>query len=169
MTKRKNSTTAKIREHLTKYPDALAQAVAIKFKTSVQNVYTIKYEMKKEATKKPTEKKKLKLVQKRQAEMLPLIKEATPTSVLETLKKRGVNYGTFVGQSRITQALKRVIYAHAQEQHKHFTDDQIEALDMICNKIGRIVNGNPNYADSWVDIAGYAKLVSDRLETGLIT
>ncbi len=24
--------------------------------------------------------------------------------------------------------------------------------------------GDPNYADSWVDIAGYAKLVADRLE-----
>ena len=37
---------------------------------------------------------------------------------------------------------------------------------MICHKIGRIVNGDPDYADSWIDIAGYAKLVADRLETG---
>jgi hypothetical protein len=42
--------------------------------------------------------------------------------------------------------------------------DQLEALEMICHKIGRIVNGDPNYADSWIDIAGYAKLVADRLE-----
>jgi hypothetical protein len=35
---------------------------------------------------------------------------------------------------------------------------------MICHKLGRIVNGDPNYADSWIDIAGYAKLVADRLE-----
>ena len=34
---------------------------------------------------------------------------------------------------------------------------------MIFHKIGRIVNGDPNYADSWHDIAGYAKLVEDRL------
>ena len=39
-----------------------------------------------------------------------------------------------------------------------------EAIDMIFNKIARILNGNPNHADSWVDIAGYAKLVSDRLD-----
>jgi hypothetical protein len=45
-------------------------------------------------------------------------------------------------------------------------DDQREALDMIAHKIGRILNGDPNYADSWVDIAGYAKLVADRLESG---
>jgi len=42
--------------------------------------------------------------------------------------------------------------------------DQREALEMIAHKIARIINGDPNYADSWVDIAGYAKLVSDRLE-----
>jgi len=34
---------------------------------------------------------------------------------------------------------------------------------MIAHKIGRILNGDPNYADSWIDIAGYAKLVADRL------
>jgi len=35
---------------------------------------------------------------------------------------------------------------------------------MIAHKIGRIINGDPDYDDSWVDIAGYAKLVSDRLQ-----
>jgi hypothetical protein len=35
---------------------------------------------------------------------------------------------------------------------------------MVVHKIGRILNGDPHYADSWVDIAGYAKLVADRLE-----
>ena len=35
---------------------------------------------------------------------------------------------------------------------------------MIFAKVGRILNGDPNYADSWIDIAGYAKLVADRLE-----
>ena len=41
--------------------------------------------------------------------------------------------------------------------------DQKEALFMIAHKIGRIINGDPDYADSWIDIAGYAKLVGDRL------
>jgi hypothetical protein len=41
--------------------------------------------------------------------------------------------------------------------------DQREALEMIAHKIARIVNGDPNYADSWLDIAGYAQLVADRL------
>jgi len=44
--------------------------------------------------------------------------------------------------------------------------DQKEAVEMIAHKLGRIVNGDPHYDDSWVDIAGYAKLVSDRLQRG---
>jgi len=31
-------------------------------------------------------------------------------------------------------------------------------------KLSCIVNGNPDKVDSWVDIAGYATLVSDRLQ-----
>lgn len=47
---------------------------------------------------------------------------------------------------------------------KDLADDQYEALDMIAHKIARIINGDPDYADSWDDIAGYAKLVADRLQ-----
>ena len=35
---------------------------------------------------------------------------------------------------------------------------------MIVTKIARIVNGSPDKVDHWVDIAGYATLVADRLE-----
>jgi hypothetical protein len=49
-------------------------------------------------------------------------------------------------------------------QGKLLDNDQIEALEMIFSKLARILNGDPNYADSWIDIAGYATLVADRLE-----
>jgi hypothetical protein len=35
---------------------------------------------------------------------------------------------------------------------------------MITHKISRILNGDPNYDDSWRDIAGYAMLVVKELE-----
>jgi hypothetical protein len=35
---------------------------------------------------------------------------------------------------------------------------------MICHKMARIMNGDPNYVDSWADIAGYATLVANRLK-----
>ncbi len=81
-----------------------------------------------------------------------------------TLVERGARYGKFTGHAEVTMDLKRLIRAHAIKRNQFLTDDQQEALDMICHKIGRIINGDPNYADSWVDIAGYAKLVADRLE-----
>lgn len=35
---------------------------------------------------------------------------------------------------------------------------------MIFQKISRIVNGDPDYADNWHDIQGYARLVEERLQ-----
>lgn len=80
------------------------------------------------------------------------------------LEERGNRYGKFKGHAEVTMDLKRLIRAHASIRQKLLSDSQQEALDMICHKIGRIINGDPNYADSWIDIAGYAKLVADELE-----
>ena len=80
-----------------------------------------------------------------------------------TLQERGSRYGSFVTHAKITYGLKEVIAQGLVEQDKELDFDQREALDMICHKIGRIVNGDPNYADSWHDIAGYATLVEKRL------
>jgi hypothetical protein len=87
-----------------------------------------------------------------------------PSDLAATLTQRGNRYGPFVGHAEITQRLKDVIYDQLHQRSKRLADDQLEALDMICHKIGRIVNGDPDYDDSWVDIAGYAKLVADRLQ-----
>lgn len=90
-----------------------------------------------------------------------------PQSVDDVLAERGARYGAFVGHAEVTQTLKRVISYQLALRKKTLADDQQETLDMICHKVGRIINGDPDYADSWVDIAGYAKLVSDRLQ-GLV-
>lgn len=80
-----------------------------------------------------------------------------------TLTERGKRYGTFQGHAKIAQGLKDLIRHEVYEREKELYPDQLEALDMICHKIARILNGDPNYADSWHDIAGYAQLVADRL------
>lgn len=85
------------------------------------------------------------------------------TDVAKTLEERGTRYGAFPDHARVTQRLKRVITSELGIRGKDLADDQSEALDMICHKIGRIVSGDADYADSWHDIAGYAKLVDDRL------
>jgi len=78
------------------------------------------------------------------------------------LDERGKRYGLFKDHARISQDLKSSMAMHAGFQV--LDPDQAEALEMIAHKIARILNGDPNYVDSWVDIAGYAKLVADRLE-----
>lgn len=78
-------------------------------------------------------------------------------NVSDTLQERGSRYGKFSGHATITQKLKEVMRkTHKWEQLNYH---HRESLDMIAHKIGRILNGDPNYDDSWHDIAGYAQLV----------
>jgi hypothetical protein len=85
-------------------------------------------------------------------------------SISAVLAERGTKYGAFINHAEICQDLKLAIKLHLDNRQKSLHYDQQEALDMICHKIARIINGDADYADSWVDIAGYAKLVADRLE-----
>lgn len=85
------------------------------------------------------------------------------TDLNTTLAERGSRYGDFMGHSEVTRDLKDCIEAHLTARQKSLAPDQQEALDMIAHKLGRIINGDPDYADSWVDIAGYAQLVANRL------
>lgn len=78
-----------------------------------------------------------------------------------TLAERGSRYGEFPEHAKITQSLKRVM--QASPKWAELRDDQKEALEMTAHKIGRILNGDPNYHDSWHDINGYIKLVADTL------
>lgn len=88
-------------------------------------------------------------------------------SINDTLKERGKRYGEFSSHAMITQCLKEVMQNHVDDCITNWNTlsvDKREALEMIAHKIGRILNGDPNYKDSWVDIAGYAKLVADTLK-----
>lgn len=86
------------------------------------------------------------------------------TDINETLTARGSRYGTFATHAEVAQGLKRFMANELAKRNKGLDDDQWEALEMIAHKIARVINGDPDYADSWLDIAGYAKLVADRLE-----
>lgn len=87
--------------------------------------------------------------------------EASPVGIDATLVERGSRYGDFVEHARITQNIKRAM--QDSPNWNKLADDQKEALEMLAHKVGRILNGDPNYADSWTDIIGYARLVEKRL------
>lgn len=84
------------------------------------------------------------------------------------LEERGSRYGKFIDHAWVTQTLKDVVHHHAKKNKEGLNTDQKEALDMICHKIGRIVCGDPDYVDSWRDIAGYALLVAERLDGDIL-
>ena len=78
-------------------------------------------------------------------------------SINKTLEQRGSRYGKFKDVAATTYALQEIL--REASNHGHMTDAQVIALDMICNKMARIVNGDPSYSDNWHDISGYATLV----------
>jgi hypothetical protein len=85
------------------------------------------------------------------------------TGIDATLEERGSRYGDFKTHANITQALKKAMVD--SPKWESLTDDMKEALEMVQHKIGRILNGDPFYHDSWHDIIGYTKLVADTLES----
>jgi hypothetical protein len=84
-------------------------------------------------------------------------------SVNDTLNQRESTHGNFLDNAKCAQALKHTCHEHVKCA---LTYVQLEAVDNICQKLARILTGNPNHADNWHDIAGYALLaekeVNDR-------
>ena len=141
----------KIREYFRAHPEAEVTKVAAKFKASKPMAYKLRKQILDEAFQPP--------------EMVPmpeLIQE--DTNIDQTIDERALYYGTFKEGAALMQGIKRLLADHARRHDKLFADDQWEAIEMIVHKMARIVNGNPDKVDSWIDIAGYATLVSDRLQ-----
>lgn len=92
--------------------------------------------------------------------------EAKPvqSGVDSTLEERGSRYGKFSGHSDIAQDLKCTLWK--APGWYALNDSQKESLEMIAHKIGRIINegSDPNYDDTWLDIAGYAQLIVNQLQ-----
>ena len=86
---------------------------------------------------------------------------ATP-SIGDIIKERETTHGDFEMKAIFIQEIMEDI--SGLYVWKNMPADQKEAIHMIISKLSRIIYGNPNHADHWIDIAGYAKLVSDRLE-----
>ena len=153
----------KVFDYFVANPTANASKVAAKFKMSMSNVYKLKASALEDLRDSVV------------PEMMPMpepktswqkiVREVEETSnVDKTLDARAQMYGKFKDGAALMQAIKRTMAAHASKHDKTFADDQWEALEMIVHKMGRIVNGDPDVVDHWVDIAGYATLISDRLE-----
>jgi transposase-like protein len=158
--KRKNTKTAKARSFMQSNPAASVNEVANRFGLTKQSIYVLRNTMKKAGVNFPKRSEQL-------ATLAPAPLEIEmfdfPDEVDETLDARAVEYGKFIEGAEVMQMLKRVVLNALNNRDKTLAHDQAEAMDMIIHKIGRIINGNPDVIDHWLDIAGYAQLVADRL------
>ena len=85
--------------------------------------------------------------------------------VEDTLKERAGTHGDFAVNAAAAQILKRVC---RRQTITALNPSQREAIDNICQKLARILTGNPNHADNWHDIAGYAMLVEKELTNEIL-
>ena len=83
--------------------------------------------------------------------------ELTVDAVLD---QRHQTHGAFMDVAAVAVGMRQII----RDRRPDLMPDQEEALTLICTKIARIVNGDPNEREHWLDVAGYAQLVADRLE-----
>ncbi len=90
----------------------------------------------------------------------------------ETIQARANRYGDFTEEAIIAMGLKNTLRFKWSDDLLSLSSRpgwvrlepyQQHALELMCMKIARIINGDPTYIDSWHDIQGYAKLVEDRL------
>lgn len=144
--------TLKVMEHFRKHPDASVSEVAGKYNMALSHAYTLRKRVR-DNEPEPWQPPAL----------LP-VPEVPVTSVDTVLDSRAKDYGKFIDGAEIMQMLKRLVHNYIEDRGTPLAFDQREAIDMIIHKMGRIINGNPDKVDHWTDIAGYAKLVADRLE-----
>lgn len=90
------------------------------------------------------------------------VPEGYSNRVENTLRERGKRYGDFADHARVAQTIKRAFDDKASN-YNDLPDMHRQALEVIADKIARILTGDFQYADNWHDIQGYAKLVEDRL------
>lgn len=81
----------------------------------------------------------------------------------EILAERGQNYGDFGTGSRLEAAMIELIANnHMKQNNKAMSTEQIIWFSKIIMKLSRL-SVTPNHLDSWIDIAGYARLVEIEL------
>src|SRR5689334_4195122 len=81
--------------------------------------------------------------------------------ITKLIDQREQTHGDFRLVAEVSQRLKCVLRDY--ELWQSLRPIQQEALEAICGKIGRILAGDADFADHWLDCSGYAMLVVKEL------
>jgi hypothetical protein len=87
--------------------------------------------------------------------------EIEDNTVTQVLAERGKDYGDYASKAQFIQGVKYLM--RNSPSWEAMDADMRESMEMIAHKMGRTLYGNPTHKDNFLDIAGYAKLVADRL------
>lgn len=82
-------------------------------------------------------------------------------STEEILDERNKVHGDYSVDARMAQQIKALLRTGLN--WNDLSPIQRESIEMISTKLARIMSGDPHHKDHWDDIAGYAKLVAQRL------
>lgn len=82
--------------------------------------------------------------------------------VKETLKERGSTYGRFDEHAALARRIIEVI--SGGKNFPSMPPDAQHALCYIADKMARVLTGQHDHRDSWLDMAGYATLIVDRID-----
>ena len=163
-------------EYIRNNPKATAREIAEALGVSISYIYALRKKVKEGRRKITVTRSQVEIAKKLGVSMEDFVKESlklgtlkydeneNETDVDAVLDSRAQDYGKFIDGAEIMQMLKRLVHNYIAIRSTPLAFDQREAIDMIIHKLGRIINGNADKVDSWVDIAGYARLVADRLE-----
>lgn len=90
------------------------------------------------------------------------LRPVPPKTTDAILAERGAVYGEFQDVASTAQALK-IIMRQTKNWGK-LRASQAEALESLQTKVARILNGDPDHADSWADAAGYPRLIENEIQ-----
>lgn len=90
---------------------------------------------------------------------------ALPAAPGPLIEERRKTHGDWAATAKWARLFKEVFREARDDRErrgaKPLAPTQTEAIEMALGKIARIVSGDPDYADHWDDIAGYARLGRD--------
>ncbi len=84
------------------------------------------------------------------------------SDINETLAVKESLYGSYSAAAAISQGIKTTMRCGISWQK--LSPEQRESLEMIANRVGRILSGDPNHYESWHGISGFAELVARELK-----
>jgi Domain of unknown function (DUF6378) len=78
---------------------------------------------------------------------------------MQLVKDREKTHGNYQTQSALAQKFKKAF--RSTPNWEKLNEQQAEALEAMAVKLARILAGDANYKDHWMDLQGYAFLGSD--------